>query len=68
MILRFYLLVNLNNFRGKNMKRSKFLIIGTLLVFALLLAACGSSAADEIAVGNLAPAFELTDSDRMSAT
>lgn len=48
--------------------KNKLLLVSILLVFALLLAACGSSSADEIAVGNLAPAFELTDSDGKTVT
>ena len=46
------------------MSRNKFLLLGFLLVLAISLAACGgSSNANEIAVGNPAPDFSLTDSD-----
>jgi cytochrome oxidase Cu insertion factor (SCO1/SenC/PrrC family) len=45
------------------MKQPKFLWVGLFLVIALLLAACGGSTeSDEIAVGNPAPDFSLTDS------
>ncbi len=51
------------------MKKSKLLLVSLLLVFVILLAACGGgSTADEIAIGNPAPEFSLTDSDGNTVT
>ena len=51
------------------MNKPKLLWVSLLLVFAIFLAACGGSTnADEIAVGNPAPDFTLTDSDGNTVT
>ena len=51
------------------MIRNKFLLLGFLFVMAISLAACGrSSNDDEIAVGNPAPDFSLTNSDGNTVT
>jgi cytochrome oxidase Cu insertion factor (SCO1/SenC/PrrC family) len=51
------------------MKPSRLLWVSFLLLFALFLSACGgSSSTDEIAVGNPAPDFSLTDSEGHTVT
>ena len=47
----------------------KPLLVSIFLVFIVLLAACGGeTSSDEIAVGNPAPDFALTDSDGNTVT
>ena len=50
------------------MIKSKLLLVSVMLILTLLLAACGSTSSDEIAVGNPAPDFELIDSDGNTVT
>ena len=51
------------------MKLSKLVLVSLLLVLAIFLTACGgNSSNDEIAVGNPAPDFSLTDSNGNTVT